>query len=463
MTASERPDGLYGTRRWWAVGSITLGTILTTISASMITIALPTLSRDLHVTDSAAVLVVTVYQLVLMMTLLPFSALGDRIGHRAVYQWGLVIFVVATLLSFFAESLPFLLVVRAFQALGAAGALSVSSALIRQVYPASHLGRGLTLNTVLAAGFATLAPTIGGMILSVARWPWLFAALVPFGVLSIMLGRKSLPEPVIHDTAYDVPGAVLCAATFGLAVVGIESGLHGDSPVISAALVLLGLGIGVLFVRRELRQDRPMLPVDLMKQSDIALPSIALLAAYLSMTSFTLILPFTLQQRYHFSPVEAGALLAPMPLVGMFVAPAFGLLSDRYPAGLLGGAGMLVGIAGLVSFVFVPEAPAHFDLLWRVVVIGIGFSMFFSPVTRQIIAAAPVSRSAAAGALGTTVRGSGQTLGATIVAGLLGVGLGMGSAPAILAAALAAVAAICCFLVLRPPTRHLTVEDLPEL
>jgi DHA2 family multidrug resistance protein-like MFS transporter len=315
----------------------------------------------------------------------------------------------------------------------------------------------------MAAGFATLAPTIGGMILSVGRWPWLFAALVPFGVLSILLGRKALPDPVIHDTAYDVPGAVLCAATFGLAVVGIESGLHGDSPVISAALVLLGVAIGVFFVRRELRQDRPMLPVDLMKQPDISLPSIALFAAYLSMTSFTLILPFTLQQRYHFSPVEAGALLAPMPLVGMFVAPAFGLLSDRYPAGLLGGAGMAVGIAGLLSFAFVPDVPNHFDLLWRVVVIGIGFSMFFSPVTRQIIAAAPITRSAAAGALGTTVRGSGQTLGATVVAGLLGSGLGMGIVPALLAAGLAAVAGICCFLVPKAPSRHIAVEDLPEL
>ncbi len=463
MDAKDESDGLHGSRRWWAVLSITLGTILTTISGSIVNIALPTISVDLQVTDSAAVLIVTVYQLILMMTLLPFSALGDRLGHRAVYQTGQVIFVIATLLSFFAESLPFLLVVRAFQAIGAAGAMSMSAALIRQVYPAARLGRGLSLNTVMAAGFATLAPTVGGMILSVARWPWLFAALVPFGVLSVIAGRKALPDPVIHESPFDVAGAVLCAATFGLAVIGLESALHGDSPVISGALVLLGLGIGVIFVRRELGQDRPMLPVDLLEQRDIALPTVALFAGYLSSMIIMLVLPFTLQQGYGFSPAEAGAMLAPWPLITIFVAPVAGTLSDRYPAGLLGGIGMIFGIAGLLSLAFLPAAPSHFDLVWRILLCGFGFGMFYSPNARQIVAAAPVTRTAAAGALTTTVRGAAQTLGATAVAAMLSLGFGTGPAAAYIAAGLAGIAGLCCFLVLRPPTRHVAVEELPEL
>lgn len=463
MNAKDQTDGLHGSRRWWAVLSISMGTILTTISGSMINIALPTLSRDLHVTDAAAVLVVTVYQLILMMTLLPFAALGDRLGHRAVYQWGQVIFVVATMLSFFAESLPFLVLVRAFQALGAAGALSVSSALIRQVYPAARLGRGLSLNTVMAAGFASLAPTVGGMILSVASWPWLFAALVPFGILSVLAGRKALPDPVIHESPYDVAGAVLCASTFGLAVVGLESGLHGDSPVISAAVVMLGLGIGVVFVRRELTQDRPMLPVDLLRRTDIALPAVGLLAAYLSSMITMLALPFILQQRYHFTPTEAGAVLAPWALTAMFVAPTAGMLSDRYPAGLLGGVGMAIGIVGLLGLAFLPGTPSHIDVVWPILLCGVGFGMYYSPITRQVIAAAPITRTAAAGGLATTIRGSGQTLGATAVAALLASGLGTGPTTALTAAGLAAIACACSFLALRPPTRPLGVEDVPEV
>jgi DHA2 family multidrug resistance protein-like MFS transporter len=459
----ERERGLTGSRRVLAIMSVSLGTILTTLSGSMINIALPTLSRDLHVTPSAAVLVVTVYQLVLMMTMLPFSALGDRIGHRTIYQYGQAIFVVATLLSFFAQSLPFLILVRAFQALGGAAALSVSSALIRAIYPASRLGRGLSLNTVIAAGFASFAPSVGGAILGVARWPWLFAVLVPFGVFSILIGRKSLPESVRHEAPFDVLGAVLCAATFGFAVIGLESGLHGDSPVISAAMVALGIGIGVGFVRRELRQERPVLPVDLLRRRDIALTSLALLAGYLSSSIIALTLPFQLQQNFHLSPIEAGAVMAPWPLVTMLVAPLAGMLSDRYPAGLLGGIAMAIAVCGLTSLAFIPAHPTHFDLVIRIMLCGLGFGMFYSPNARQVVASAPLDRTAAAGALGTTTRGVGQTFGATAVAALLASGMGGGRAAPLIAAGLAAMAGFGSLMVLRPPERAVPIEDLPEI
>jgi DHA2 family multidrug resistance protein-like MFS transporter len=442
---------------------VSLGTILTTVSGSIVNVALPTMSVDLHVEPSAAVLVVTVYQLVLMMALLPFSALGDRIGHRTIYQYGQVIFVVASLLSFFARSLPFLLVVRAFQALGAAATMSVSSALIRSIYPESRLGRGLSFNTVMAASFASLAPTVGGAILTVARWPWLFAALVPFALLSIAIGRNSLPESITrNDDPYDLLGAVMCAATFGFAITGLESTLHGSSPVISLALFALGVAIGVVFVRRALGEARPVLPVDLLRRIDIALPSMGLLAAFLASMIIMLTLPFRMQQGFHFTPAEAGAVLAPWPLVTLFVAPTAGMLSDRVPAGLLGGVGMAIAITGILSLAFLPASPNHFDMIWRIGVCGLGFGMFYSPNSRQIIASAPIERSAAAGALATTIRGAGQTLGATTVAALLASGIGIGPVPALIAAGLAVVAGACSLAALKPAIRRLVVVDIPE-
>ena len=281
MGDTDIPDGLPRPRRYAAVAAVSLGTILTTIDGTIVNVALPTLARDLHVQPSSAVLVITIYQLVLMMTLLPFSALGDRFGHRASYQFGQMVFVVATLLCFFARSLPFLVLVRGFQALGAAAAMSVSSAMIRHIYPLSRLGRGLSFNTVIAASSGALAPTAGGAILAVARWPWLFAIVVPFGLLSILIGRTSLPQGTLRDDPYDVLGAVMYAATFGLSISGLESAVNGDSPVISAALVALGVALGVFFVRRELDQSRPVLPVDLLRLSHIALPCIGSLAAFL--------------------------------------------------------------------------------------------------------------------------------------------------------------------------------------
>ncbi|HEY4975340.1 MAG TPA: MFS transporter, partial [Steroidobacteraceae bacterium] len=243
-------DGLPTPRRYLAILAISTGTALAVIDGSVVTVALPTLAHDLGVHASTAVLVVTVYQLVLVMTLLPFSALGSRIGLRRLYQYGQLAFLVATVLCFFARNLPLLLLVRAIQALGAGAALSVSSALIRSTYPARQLGRGLGIGNVVVSSSIALAPTLGGLVLSVASWPWIFAAASPLALLSLLLGRKALPDPVPRDEPYDVRAAVLCALTFGLIISGLESAVHGGPPLVAAALVGIGAVIAVVFVRR---------------------------------------------------------------------------------------------------------------------------------------------------------------------------------------------------------------------
>ncbi len=459
----DSSDGLPQPRRYVAIVAVSLGTILTTVDGTIVNVALPTIARDLQVQPSAAVLVVTIYQLVIMMTLLPFSALGERIGHRTVYQYGQCAFVIATVLCFFAHSLPFLVLVRGFQALGAAAALSVGSAMIRSIYPPSQLGRGLSFNTVIAASAASLAPTVGGAILAVASWPWLFAIVVPFGLFSILIGRKSLPAGLRRNDPYDVPGAVMCAATFGLGISGLESAVQGSSPVVSAALVALAVVLGCFFVRRERVQSRSMFPVDLLRLKPIALPCIGSLAAYMGMIILMVLLPFRLQQQYHFTPAMAGAVLAPLPLVSMIVAPISGLLSDRFPAGLLGAIGMALGSIGMILVAFLPNSPDQFAIAWRVAVCGLGTGMFFSPNARQIIGSAPIARAAAAGALVSTVRGAGQTLGATAVAALLATRIGIGPTPPLIAAGLFLIAVICSAAVLRSAPQCESLVDLSEV
>ena len=110
---------------------------------------------------------------------------------------------------------------------------------------------------------AARAPTIGGLVLAIAPWPWVFASAVPFAMRRLLLGR-ALPEPEPRDEPFDVLGAVMCAAMFGLVIGGAESAVHGDSPVVSAAIVLAGAAIGWFFVRRERGEAKPILPIDLL-------------------------------------------------------------------------------------------------------------------------------------------------------------------------------------------------------
>jgi DHA2 family multidrug resistance protein-like MFS transporter len=454
-------EGLPTPRRYLAIGAISFGTALVVIDGAIPSVALPTIARDLQVDSSAAVLVVTVYQLVLVMTLLPFSALGDRLGHRRLYQLGQIVFTVATILCFFAESLPFLLVVRAVQALGAGAALSVSSALVRAIYPARQLGRGLGINSVVVSVSSALAPTLGGLILAFASWPWVFAAAAPFGLLSLLLGR-GLPTPEPIAEPFDMLGAVLCAATFGLVISGLESGVHGDSPVVSSAIVALGLLIGYIFVRREMGEARPIMPVDLLGRPVFALSTIGALTAFVASMTLILSMPFRLQHGYGFSPSEVGAMLAPWPLTTMFVAPAAGALSDRVPAGLLGGIGMAIATIALLCLAWLPADPRFIDVAWRMSLCGAGFGLFLSPNARLIIGSAPRERAASAGGLIATTRMTGQTLGATMVAALLAFGLGGGMTPPMVSAGLAIVAGLCSLARLNPAIRRPKVDEVRD-
>lgn len=445
-------DGLPTPRRYVAILSVSFGTALAVIDGSIVTVALPTLARDLGVDSSAAVLVVTVYQLVLVMTVLPFSALGSRIGLRRLYQIGQLIFLISTILCFFARSLPFLLVVRAIQALGGAAALSVSSALIRGIYPAKQLGRGLGISNIVVSSGGAIAPTLGGLVLSAASWPWIFAAAAPLAVVSLLLGQRSLPEPDPHDEPYDVLGAVLCAMSFGLIISGLESGVHGDSPIISAVIVATGIAVAVTFVRRELKSKTPILPVDLLAQPVLALSSLGAFLAFTGSMTLILSMPFRLQQQFGFSPGEVGAVITPWPLAIMIFAPLAGILSDRYPAAALGGIGMTLSTAGLLSLAFLPAHVTPFDLMWRMALSGLGFGLFLAPNARLIVHTAPRARAASAGGLLSTIRLTGQTLGATLLATLLSLGVGSTRVPALVAAALAFGAGLCSVARLKSPT-----------
>jgi DHA2 family multidrug resistance protein-like MFS transporter len=437
-----RAEGLPTPRRYLAIGAVALGTALAVIDGSIVTVALPTLARDLKVDSSAAVMVVTVYQLALVMTLLPFSALGSRVGLRRLYQWGQLAFLASTILCFFARSLPFLVVVRVIQALGGAASLSVSSALIRAIYPARLLGRGLGVSNVVVSSAGALAPTLGGLVLSVASWPWIFAAASPLALASLLLGRQALPEPEPRAERYDVLAALLCALTFGLIIGGLEGAVHGSAPAIAAAVVAAGVAIAIVFVRRELKSKMPILPVDLLAQPALALSAMGGLTAFIASMTLILSLPFRLQQHFGFSPGEVGAVITPWPLGMMLLAPLAGHLSDRFPAALLGGIGMSLATTGLLLMAFLPTHVSHVDVAWRMALCGSGFGLFLAPNARLIVHSAPHDRAASAGGLISTTRLMGQTLGATLLATLLSFGVGSNRVPALVAAALAALAGV---------------------
>lgn len=438
--ADDHP-GLPLPRRKWAIVAICFGTALLVLDGAIANVALPTIGRDLGVSNAVVTNVVTVYQLVLVMFLLPFASLGDRVGHRRLYQAGQALFMLASALCLVAESLEMLLVLRAVQATGAAMALSVSAAMLRQIYPASKLGSGLGLNSVIVASSAALAPSLGGWIVGHAAWQWVFVAAAPLAVISLLLGR-ALPEPEPQDRPTEWVSGVWSALTMLLLIGGLQLATHGD--VIAGSVILAGgVILLVLLVRRERQRNAPVLPVDLLAQPVLGLTALAAMASFIASSALMLSLPFRLQEGMGYPPETAGLLLLPFPLTMLVFSPLAGWASDRIAATKLGVTGMGIVITGLLLLATMPDAPGEWAIIWRLSLTALGFSMFFAPNSRLLIGRAPRSRAAAAGGMLSTSRLFGQTLGAVMVGILLAGGLGMGPWPFYVGCALALVAAAC--------------------
>ena len=223
-------DGLPAERRRWAVAAIFTALAMASLDTAIANIALPAIAADLHVSPADVVWVVNVYQIALVATLLPLGALGEIVGHERIYLGGLLLFTLASLGCALAWSLPSLLTARALQGLGASGVMSVNSALIRFVYPSRILGRGFGHNALVVATAFTFGPTIASGILALGPWPWLFAVNIPFGLVAIAIGLKTLPHPPRAVHAFDFPGAVLAASCLGLFILGIGSAAHKAWP-----------------------------------------------------------------------------------------------------------------------------------------------------------------------------------------------------------------------------------------
>jgi DHA2 family multidrug resistance protein-like MFS transporter len=436
-----------------AVLAVTLATATVSFDGSIPNVALPTIARELGVAGSSAVSIISTYQITLVVTLLPFAALAERIGHRRTLRIGLMLFIAGGLLCTLARTLPVLVALRICQSLGAAAVLSIGAALIRSLYPPEWLGRGLALNTLISTATMSLAPTVGGLMLSVLPWYWLFAIGVPTTVAALLL-CGIIPESEKRDTPFDIPGAIYCMASFGLVFAGIESAVHGAAPLLTAALFGLGVPVAVRFVQRELRAPLPILPLDLLQRPMIALSVGGAMLTFIASTSVLVTLPFRLYGQFGLGTAATGAILATWSLTMMFCAPTAGILSDRVPATVLGAFGMAVATTGALLLALIPEGAKGFDISWRIAVCAAGYAFYVSPTFRMVVNAAPPARVAPAGSLMTTARMSGQALGATASATMLALGIGQGAAPAAIAAVLFLVAGVLGLIRLAPGMRH---------
>ena len=395
-----------------AISSVLAALVLVVLNTAIANMALPTIAQSLQVTPALSIWIITANQAALLMALLPCAALGESLGYRRVFRWGVVLFLFATLMCALAPTLSWLIAARLLQGLGGAAVMALAVALLRQVLPSQQLGAAIGWNALAVALSSAAGPELGAAILSVADWPWLFAVLLPFG-LWVMLAARALHA--VDGTAHkaDLLSIALNAGTFASLV--IAAGVITEHPALAAALLATSAIQLTLLVKRERQKESPLIPLDLLRSNSFRISVIASVLCFAGQTAGLVALPFYLHHSLGQDVLMTGLYMIPWPLTVALVAPLAGRLSNRWSTAWfcsIGGICLSTGLAGAALW------PIQENLMMLVpltILCGLGFGLFNVANNRNMFLSAPMSRSGAAGGIQGIARLLGQTAGAVIM------------------------------------------------
>lgn len=407
-------------RKYIAVIALQIVLVMTVLDVTLVNVALPVLAEKFEISNSATVWIVTIYQLVITMLLLPVSSIGDLHSYKKTFLAGVVVFTLSSALCAVAQGFTMLVIARAIQGIGAACVMGVNIALVRLIYPREILGRGMALNAMCIAIATAAGPTIAGAILSITSWHWLFLINVPLGIAAFCIGWKLLPQnpQTDHKPRFDWLSAVENMIVFGLIFYALGNFSRKGDLTLSAVMLVIGLTVGFFYVRRQFGHAQPLLPVDLFRNSMYTMSIATSVCSFIAQNVAMIALPFLYLNSYHFSAITTGLLMTPWPLATMIVSPIAARYVERHNPGATAALGMMVFIAGVLLLLFTGNNPAEWNIAWRMAVCGIGFGMFQTPNNIVMVMATPVHRTGGAGGLQSTARLVGQTLGATLVSSI---------------------------------------------
>lgn len=405
-------------RRLLAILAVMSAVALAVVDGVVANIALPTICEGLGVSASESIWIVNAYQISIIVSLLPLSALGDVVGYRRIYLFGIVLFTLMSVGCALSWNFTSLVIFRVVQGFGASCIMSLNTSIVRLIYPRRMLGRGLGINSTVVSVSSVAGPSLAAAILAVTDWRWLFALNLPIGIVALTLGWFCIPENPVKSQARRIRwgDALLNVFTFGAIFAFVTSFSHGVEWWVLLLEAVVAVVVGYLFVRSQLNRTVPILPFDLLRIPIFSLSVVTSILSFVAQMSSFVATPFILQSQFGYTPVEVGLVLTAWPMVNMVTTPVAGFLVERYHPGVLGCIGLVSLTFGLMSLNFLPDDPSQFDFMWRYAICGFGFGFFQAPNNSLIIASAPLNRSGSASGMMATSRLAGQTIGAAIVA-----------------------------------------------
>jgi EmrB/QacA subfamily drug resistance transporter len=416
-------------RRLLILAVCSMSLLIVGLDATIVNIALPAIHDSFHSTLAGLQWTIDAYTLVLASLLMLSGSTADRLGRRRVFQTGLVLFSLGSLLCALAPSLELLVAFRVLQAVGGAMLSPVAMSIVRNVFEdPRERARAIGVWGAVFGISMALGPVLGGFLVSAISWRAIFFVNVPFALAAIALTALFVPESrAPRPRRIDPVGqALVIAALASLTYAIIDGGRVGFGA--PRVVVLLGFALAcfVALVLYELRRSEPLLEVRFFTSAPFAGASAIAVCLFAATGGFLFMNTLYLQDVRGLSPLHAGLYMLPMAAMMIVFAPISGRMVGRFgarPSMVAGGAAVLA--SGLMLTGLAPGTSVAF-LLAAYVVFGLGSALVNPPITNTAVSGMPPAQAGVAAAVATTSRQVGMTLGVAALGAVAGGGVGAG-------------------------------------
>ncbi len=421
IALSDQPE-IYA-RRWFLLGVMCLSLVMVVMAVSGLNVAIPSIQQSLDASSSDLQWIVDSYAIIFAGLLLTAGALGDRFGRKGSLQGGLVLFGIGSVVGALADSVPQVIAARVVMGIGAAFIMPATLSIISAVFPPHERGKAIAVWAGFAGAGGALGPLLVGFLLTdwwifPARW-WGSGFLVNIAGVVFVLVAVGLFSPKSKDsesTPLDPVGAVLSIVGLAALLYGIIEGpVKGwTSTEVIAAFVVAVVGL-VGFVTWELRQEHPMLPMQLFRNPGFSIGAGVITFAFFVMFGFFFLMTQFLQFVRGYSPLDAGVATLPLAATLVIVSPRSAAVADKVGLTKVIAAGFAFIVAGFAVLALVDASTSYLWIAASLVLLGIGMGITVAPGTGSIMAAVPLNKAGVGSAVNDTTREVGGALGIAVL------------------------------------------------
>jgi EmrB/QacA subfamily drug resistance transporter len=411
----------------WVLAAVVLGSSVAFLDMTVVNVALPAIRGDLDAGVAGLTWIVNAYTLTLAAFVLVGGSLGDRYGRRRVFMLGTAWFGAASLACALATDVAMLTVFRGIQGMGAALLTPGALAILQSAFHPDDRSRAIGAWSGLAGIAGAVGPLLGGWLVDVATWRWIFFINVPVVAVVLAIAARHVPESCDETSRapLDLPGAVLAAGGLGALTLGLS--LWAEQGPGSPA-VWLGLGLGAVavpaFLVRERLTPHPMLPLDLFRVPRFGFTNLVTFLVYAGLGGVFFWLVVTLQVVAGWRPLTAGLALLPVTVLMLLFSPRAGALGDRLGPRVPLTVGPLVAATGVALLSRVGAGATYLpDVLLPVTLLGVGLTVTVAPLTTTVLGAVE-GRAGLASGVNNAVARTGGLVGVAALPTLTGLGGG---------------------------------------